>query len=379
MDEPARPGPLRSQDRRMFSDPHGYFADVAAEATVVRDHDEGWWVLERSLAAEVLRDRRFAKDTRHAMPGSRYRTDAETGRHRSLLGLDDPDHGRLRALVAPAFSQRSVAALAPRVEAVVDGLLDDVGPTFDVIDALAVPLPIIMIAELLGVDPADRDRFAMWSRDLAERHRGRVTRTALALYRYLGRVVADRRRNGGPGLIGDLVRAQERGERLSEAELIDLVILLLVTGNFTTTDLIGNTVLALLRRRREWERVVADPSLAPAAVEAALRFASPVVVTGRFATEDVELGGCPVQAGEIVFTALGTEDPDGFRLEGEPQQHAFGGGVHFCLGAALARREATIAVRALATRFPGLSLTSDDVEWREAEGFHGPASLPVAT
>jgi cytochrome P450 len=293
----------------------------------------------------------------------------------SMLLLDDPDHKRLRGLVSQAFNQRAVDASRPRIRAIAEGLLDAVNgrDPFDLIAEYAAPLPIIVIAEMLGVDPADMPRFKQWSD--ARSHIFNPARTPAQLEAltaagqglrdYFGRAITARRGRSGSDLISALVAAEEAGDRLSEREIIVTCNLLLVAGNLTTTDLIGNAVLALLRYPEQLNKLRADPELVPNAVEEVLRYDPPVVQAGRRTLAPLEIGGRQVQGGEVMtasILAAGHDparhsDPHRFDVERADTSHlAFGGGGHFCLGAPLARAEAQIAIPSLFERFPSLRL-----------------------
>jgi hypothetical protein len=315
----------------------------------------------------------------------------------SMLLLDDPDHKRLRGLVSQAFNQRAVDASRPRIRAIAEGLLDAVNgrDPFDLIAEYAAPLPIIVIAEMLGIDSADMPQFKLWSD--ARSHIFNPARTPAQLEAltaagqglrdYFGRAITARRGRSGSDLISALVAAEEAGDRLSEREIIVTCNLLLVAGNLTTTDLIGNAVLALLRHPEQLNKLRADPELVPNAVEEVLRYDPPVVQAGRRALEPLEIGGRQVQGGEVMTVSLlaaGHDfarhaEPHRFDIERADTSHlAFGGGGHFCLGAPLARAEAQIAIPLLFERFPGLRLDPQHpIEHKSAPVFNGLIALWV--
>lgn len=296
----------------------------------------------------------------------------------SMLMLDPPDHTRIRGLVNKAFTPRVVEALRPRIRAIVDELLDAVerrgDGAMDLVRDLAYPLPVIVIAELLGVPPEDRERFKRWSDQLAVvldpfstgGDFGGVDGAFVESAEYFGRVFDERRADPKGDLVSRLVAAEEGGARLSSIELLSVCMLLLGAGHETTTGLIGNAVLALLRHPSEAARLRAEPSLAPRAVEELLRFDSPVQMTDRVVlAEDLVLGGHAIRKGEQVVLMLGAANrdpdrwtaPDALDLGREdPRSLAFGHGIHYCVGAALARAEAEIAIGALLERFPDLRL-----------------------
>jgi cytochrome P450 len=304
----------------------------------------------------------------------------------SMLWLNPPDHTRLRRLVSRAFTPATVRALAPRVEALTAELLDRAvtGPPlrFDLITGLAQPLPVAVISELLGIPPADRPRLVGWSEALAraldpgflisdgERARQREARADFAAY--LRGLLPSRRRSPGDDLISALIGVHDAGGALTEDELIGLCMLLLIAGHETTRSLIGAAVLALLRHPAELAALAAEPSLAAHAVEEALRYDPPVQVASRFALRSTEIAGVTVAAGSFVLTLLGAAgrdsalgaDADQFSLRRQARRHlAFGHGIHFCLGAPLARLEAAVALRQLLPLLPRLRVAGEP-EWK---------------
>jgi len=343
----------------------------------------------------VLRDDERFSAHKRPFPGLEDSA-AMRGLLSSLLAIDPPDHTRLRTLVTKAFTPRMVEALRPRIQAIVDERLDaaQAAGRLELIGDLACPLPVTVIAELLGVPPADRERFKRWSDDLATMADATLAlaglepaeRAVAELEGYLREVFAERRSRPRENLITALVHAQAEGQVLTDEELLTTCILLLVAGNETTTNLIGNGVLALLEHPRELARLSEDPSLIRAAVEEMLRCDSPVQLTSRLAIEDVRIGGKDIRAGTEVDLLLGAAnrdpghfpDPDRFDV-GRPENRpvAFGYGIHFCLGAALARVEAQVAVGALVQRFPRLRLDGAP-ERRPGVVLRGLGSLPLA-
>jgi cytochrome P450 len=389
---------LTALDPVFRADPHPVLAHLREREPIHYDDKLKRWVLTRESDCDrVLRDRTMAVDPRKANEGTYMRLLAPPpGREPSMLMRDPPAHTRLRALVSKAFTTRAVERLAPRIEEIIDDLLSAVAgqECFDLIEALAAPLPLIVIAEMLGVDPADRARFRRWSEVMSMSFNPRLTdqqRAELAegqrqLDVYFGDVIAERRVSPRQDLISAMIAAEESGDRLSDTEVGALCGLLLVAGNVTTTDLIGNGVWTLLRHPDQVEKLRAQPSLIGRAVEEILRFEPSVVQTARIATVDVEIGGCPIRLGESVLVSLvaANRDPDVYR---EPDRfditregvhhHSFGGGVHFCLGAPLARLEASLAIAEVLRRFPGLRLAEDAVEWRSTPAHRGLTRLHV--
>ena len=346
----------------------------------------------------LLFDRSLSVDPRKAAPGSFESMFgfADPDRQPSMLFADPPYHTRLRGLVSKAFTARAVEQMRSRIQEIVDELLDAIDPTreVDLIDAFAGPLPTIVIAEMLGVDPADRADFKRWSDVgvmnfnplLTPEERKLVNEAGEAMDGYLRRVIEERRKEPRPDLITSLIQAEEGGDQLTDDEIVTMCSLLLAAGNLTTTDLIGNGVLALLRNPGELKKLQDDPSLIKNAIEEMLRYESPVLMSGRTPLEDREIAGVEVGAGQSVtpILAAANRDPEAYP---EPERfdvtrektdhHSFGGGVHYCLGAPLARAEAQIAIGTLIRRFPAIRLSESPLVWRRVPGFRGLARLPV--
>ena len=314
----------------------------------------------------------------------------------SLLFLDPPDHDRLRILVSKAFTPRVVESLRPRVEELVATLLDEASERgeMDVVTDLAYPLPVTVICDMLAVPEKDRDALRRWSLDLTHTIDPIIPPDALARAQqsdkefraYLAELIAERRRNPGQDLLSRLIQAEDEGEQLTGPELVSTCVLLLIAGHETTSGLIGNGTLALLRNRGEMERLAADPTLLRSAVEELLRYDSPVQLTGRLVLEDMEIDGRKIRKGEDVVAVGGAanHDPEQFpdpdRLDvgrSENRHVAFGGGIHFCLGAHLARLEGRIAIGELVRRFPDMDLAEGEVRWRDTITLRGLSSLPV--
>jgi cytochrome P450 len=316
-------------------------------------------------------------------------------RPRSMLMMDPPDHTRLRKLVSKAFTPRTVERLRPHVAELVQEMLDDVDPAgFDLIAGLGYPLPVTVICELLGIPVEDRHLFGPWSSDAsrmldADLDQATIQRGLMAfmqLVNYLNGIFEERRAAPRDDLLSALLAAEEEGDRLSEEELRSTVVLLFVAGHETTMNLIGNGTVAMLRQRREWERLVADPSLAPGAVEESLRFDGPVHVTARAATVPSTVGDVQVEPGQGVVTLLAAAnrdperfpDPDRFDVTRPDNQHlTFSHGIHYCLGAALARLEGQEVFKALVQRFPTLDLVEEPVH-REHFVLRGYQAVHVA-
>jgi len=395
---------LSALDPEFRERPQAVLDRLRDAAPVHHDTDFNRWFLTRFEDVKaVVGNRALAVDPRKAAPDSYHRrvvTGGETDFQPSMLHMDDPDHKRIRGLVSQAFNQRAVEAFRPRIQAITDGLLDAIGPDvkgFDVIADYAAPLPTIVIAEMLGVDAGDQAQFKLWSDALAHSFNPRRTPAQEAelgaaragLQGYLRQVVAERRATRRSDLISALVSAEESGDRLSEREIISNCNLLLVAGNVTTTDLIGNGMLALLRHPAQMQALRADPALIRDAVEEMLRFDPPVAWTGRFTQTPTEIGGVTVGPGKTVTACImaaahdpaAHADPHRFDIRREDTTHmAFGGGAHFCLGAPLARAEAQIAISTLLARFPVLRLDpAHAIEHKSAPVFNGVAALRVLT
>jgi cytochrome P450 len=387
----------------VHEDPYPLYHRLRAEDPVHRS-DLGFWVLTRHAdVLAVLRDPRMSRDPRRSERIELLRSSAELDEllaseeaAPSMLFVDPPDHTRLRTLVNKAFTPAAVERLRPRVEAIVAGLLDRVAGAgaMDVVEDLAYPLPVTVICELFGVPEADHDRFRAWSRGLVRLLDPLVAtdalegalRARLALRGYLRELIAERRAHPTGDLLTALIAAEDEGHQLSEAELVSMCVLLLVAGHETTVNLIANGLLALLRDPEALAGLKAEPGLAGSAVEELLRYDSPVQFTSRHALADLDLGGCQVRAGETVVAVLGAAnrdpaqfpDPDRLDLARQPNRHvAFGGGIHFCLGAPLARMEARIAIPALLARLPGLEVGPGPPVRRDTVTLRGLASLPV--
>jgi cytochrome P450 len=387
---------LTALDEAFRTDPYPVLDALRKAEPVHRDEVLHRWVLTaHDDVSRVVNDRSLSADPRKAAPGT-YMKLFETERDPSILFLDPPDHTRLRGLVSKAFTPRAVERMAPRIQDIIDDLLDALAgqESFDVIKAFAGPLPTIVIAEMLGVDPADRDDFKRWSDEsvegfnpvLTDEGRERVVAAGAAMDNYLRNAIERRRRDPRDDLMTALVAVEEAGDQLTTDEIVTMCALLLAAGNVTTTDLIGNSVYALLSHPTQLAALRDDPSLIKNAIEEVLRFDSPVVETARIALHDMELGGCPVAKGESILTLLAAanrdpdvyDQPDTFDIRRtDTHHHAFGGGIHYCLGAPLARLEAQLAIVSLLQRFPDLRLAGEELEWRALPTFRGLARLPV--
>jgi cytochrome P450 len=379
------------------ADPYPLYHRLRAAAPVYRS-PRGHWILSRHRdCVAVLRDRRFGHGTGRALRNNSFRRPVG-GRALPFILLDPPAHTRLRKLVSSAFTPRTVSALTPRIEQIVARMVDaavEVGQA-DLMAALAYPLPVTVISELLGVPAADQDRIKGLSRVVArgvdpdfrrspeaERERGEAFATFDDYFRQL---LAERRHRPADDLLTSLSQVRDAGDALSEGELLTTCILLYVAGHETTADLICNGTLALLRTPGDWARLGREPGLAESAVEELLRFDPPTQMSRRTALADVELDGCRIAEGEQVVLLRGAAnrdpevfpDPDRLDLARADNRHlAFDGGIHFCIGAALARLEGRIALSYLTARAPGAQLATDTLRYRDSLVIRGLAELPV--
>jgi cytochrome P450 len=382
------------------ADPYPYYRRLR-EADPVHQSPLGFWVLTRyEDCVTVLRDPRFGRAGFEGFLESIYGSAGAPDRlPRSMLFQDPPDHTRLRALVSRAFTPRVVEGLRPRIQAIVDGILDRVEGAggMEVIRDLAYPLPVTVISEMLGVPPGDHESIKQWSADIARSldaiglpldqdivERGRVARRAIG--EYFRALLPERRKHPRADLLSLLIAAEEQGDKLSEGELLSTCVLLYIAGHETTVNLIGNGLLALLRHPAELARLREDPALAASAVEELLRYDGPVQRTARIANAEAEIGGRTIDKGAMAVVAIGAAnrdpahflEPDRLDLARADNRHiAFGFGIHFCLGAPLARLEGQIALGTLARRLPRLALATDAPEWRESQVLRGLKALPV--
>ena len=364
-----------------WADPHPHYHQLRAEKPI-------WWIPEWDEyvftrfddCERILRDPTVSADpANRRLPPPILQFGADMERPRSMLMSDPPDHTRLRKLVSKAFTPRSVERLRPHVAELIHQMLDEVDPAgFDLIAGLGYPLPVTVICELLGIPSEDQHLFGPWSSaatrmldgDLTAQELQQGTFAFMQIINYLNGILDDRRAHPRDDLLSGLIAAEEAGDKLSEEELRTTVVLLFVAGHETTTNLIGNGTVALLRQRDQWERLVADPSLAPGAVEEVLRFDGPVHLTARTAMQPMEIDGVQIEPGQGMLTLLAAANrdparfPDPDRLDiSRPDTHhlTFSQGAHYCLGAALARLEGQEVFKALPQRFPHLELTDEPV------------------
>jgi cytochrome P450 len=378
------------------ADPWPFFARLR-EADPVHHRPGGDWLLTRYADCQaVLADPRCSSNPAHEAQPAEGSPARQAGSN-LLLFLDPPDHTRLRRLVSKAFTPRRVEGLRPRIAELVDTLLDEVAGerTFDVLEALGYPLPVIVICDLMGVPKGDRNDLKEWStaasRLLDPDVEGATLEQgllgAMALAGYFDQLFEERRRSPQDDLVSGLVAAEEAGDRLSADELRAITVLLFIAGHETTMNLIGNGTYALLRNPDQLALVRDDPEVARPAIEELLRFDGPVHATARVPTEDIDVGGATIPKGDRMIVALGAAnrdpaeypDPDRLDVTREDNRHlTFSHGIHFCLGASLARVEGQVAIPRLLQRFPDLQLAAEP-SYREHLVLRGLTELQVST
>jgi cytochrome P450 len=401
---------LSEQPRVVFANPFApeHRPDPYPIFNQVREYDpvhravDGTWVISRWAAGNaVLRDPRFSSNPAW-LQGEAARAAANSPIRQVgtnvMMFLDPPDHTRLRGLVSKAFSPRVVEGLRSRVQELVDGLLDGAAERgrMDVVSDLAYPLPVSVICELLGVPGGDHEQFRVWSSDASRLLDGpdiepeaqtRGVVAGMQLFQYFTDLVEERRARLGDDLLSRLIAAEEEGDRLTHAELITTATLLFVAGHETTMNLIGNAVLALLRHPDELARLRQQPELVRSAVEEVLRWDPVVQFTARIATEDVDVDGRTIGAGQQVVVIIGAanrdpeqfpDEPDRFDIGRQDNRHlTFSAGPHYCLGASLARIEAQTAIGTLVRRFPDLHLLTSSPTYRQHQVLRGVEALEV--
>ncbi|MBT3535141.1 MAG: cytochrome P450 [Rhodospirillaceae bacterium] len=381
--------------------PYPAFQQLRASAPIMRT-DMGFWVASRyEDVTAILRDKRFGKcyveRTEKNHGPEIWDQPVYASMRNWMLVMDPPDHTRLRKLVARAFAPRRLKALRPRVQQLVDDSLDAVEAKgeMDFLSDFAFPLPVHVICDMLGIPAEERnflfdgsrvsgrliDPTPMSPEELKQVNEGHMEQVA-----FFRSLFERRRKTPDDDIITELLGAADDGDKLSDDELIGNIILLFGAGHETTVNMLGNGMLHLLSNPEEWEKLKADPSLVPSAVEEILRFDSSVQMTGRTALEDVEIGGVTIPAGEAVLNLLGAANRDPEQFDGAEdfkidrpnvQPTSFGGGIHHCLGAPLARIEGEIALATLIKRLPNLALANDDPDWRLTFTLRGLSTLPV--
>jgi cytochrome P450 len=384
--------------------PHAILDALRANQPVMRDNSVGTFFLTRHEDVRaVLTDLTLGRDPINAEPAAvlaRRLVDQDAGdgeRRMSILHMDDPDHARVRGPLAQALYKR-VAAGRPEVERIVDAALDRLAgrETFDLMAEFALPIPIDVIAAILGVDQARLAEFRDWSEGVIQSlnplrtpaQTEHLIRASAALGDYMHALMAARRTGPRDDLVTDMVALQAAGAPITDSEIAINLSALLVAGNLTTTDLIGNAVRLFLTHPVELAKLRADPGLVSAAVEETLRYEPPVDVTARVASHDLAVGGCPIRASQTMMVSLRGanrdpavfEEPHRFDITRRKSPHvAFGGGAHICIGAPLARLEAQVALGRLFARFPTVSLADPGAppQWRSLPFFRGLERLDV--
>jgi pimeloyl-[acyl-carrier protein] synthase len=386
-------------DPEFLADPYPTYRRLRTEDPVHHSPLDFWVLTRYEDVVAVLRDPRFIKEPLAAFVAARFGVAVPPGVGVSMLDRDPPDHTRLRSLVSKAFTPRVVEGLRPRIQEIVDRLIAraEAAGSMELIEEFAYPLPVNVICEMLGVPVEDHERFKGWSLDIARGldssllppesevpRRSGAARHAMGDY-FRG-LVAERRASPRGDLLSALITAEEAGDKLSEDELLATCILLLIAGHETTVNLIGNGTLALLRHPGELRRLRETPGLIASAVEELLRYDGPVQRTARIPSTDVMIGGRAIGKGEMVMPFIGAADrdpaqfpdPDRLDLARADNRHiAFGWGIHFCLGAPLARVEGQIAIDTLVRRLPKLELVTDEPEYRQSLTLRGLKTLPV--
>jgi cytochrome P450 len=387
------------RDPAFLADPYPAFATLRAEGPVHWNASLGLAVaVSHAACSEVLRDRSAGRLWRDREPASSFAA-FNLLHQNSLLESEPPRHTRLRRLISTAFARGHTERLRPLVRMIADSLVSSLRSAIsadgsaDLLTHLAAPLPIEVIAELLGVPVADRPRLRPWSNAIVKMYEyglpdslaAAAEDAAAEFVDYLRALAASRVSSPGPDLISDLVAVRDGTDRLSDDELVGTAVLLLMAGHEATVNVIGNGVLALLTHRDEWTRLVADPDLLPTAVEELIRYDAPLQLFERTATAPTTVAGHPLEPGDRIAALLGAaardpavfESPDRLDIGRSPNAHlGFGAGIHYCVGAPLARVEIAAALEALATRLPELRLAAEP-ERRPEFVIRGLRTLPV--
>ncbi|GIP35053.1 cytochrome P450 [Paenibacillus sp. J2TS4] len=384
-----------------FANPHLQYRALRLREPVYAVPDSNSWLVTRyDNVVHILKDGRFGK--RLDSSGKPKEIEEDIKPAVELLDLfmlfrDPPDHTRLRGLVSKAFTPRMIDTLVPRIQAVTNELLEELAEReeAELVAQFAFPLPVIVIAEMLGVPAQDRQKFKDWSNLLARLIDYQAPRklfvegsqVVLEITEYLKSIIAERRLNPQNDLISGLIRAEENDQKLTENELIASCVLLLVAGHETTVNLIANGVYTLLTHPEQLRLLQDRRELLSGAIEEVLRYESPIQMTSRLALTDVTIGGRTISRGQEVLPVIGAAnrdpeifaDPDRFDITRQPNLHlAFAAGIHYCLGAALARAEGQVAIGSLLRKFPRLTLADQEIVWREMVVFRSLSQLKVS-
>ena len=389
------------------ANPFPFYAQLRAEAPVfpvtvpIPTKQRAWLITRYDDVLDVLKDARFAKSPYNAMSPEQLKKRPWVPSmfkplEQNMLDLDSPDHTRLRALVHKAFTQRLIEQMRDQIQVLTNELLDAAEPKggMDLIADFALPLPLTMIGRILGVPAEDNHKFHRWTKTLVSAETNKyyfvVIPILIRFMGYLKKLIKERRAYPKDDLVTALVQAKDGSDQLSEDEVLAMIFLLLVAGHETTVNLIGSGSLALLEHPHQLEKLRCEPAVIKPAIEELLRFVCPVeMATERYAREDITIAGTTIPRGELVLAVIGSanrdanhfDNPDSLDVTRENNKHlAFGQGVHYCLGAPLARLEGQIAISTLAQRMPNLrlSIATDQLRWRGGIILRGLEALPVS-
>jgi hypothetical protein len=393
-----------------LKDPYPYYKELRENEPVFWSEEGGYWLITKYTDADlILRDLRFGKRNsflgtsggiaKQALKCMVSTVFPDAAASNSMLNQNPPDHTRLRGLVNKAFTPKMVEQMRSHIQQITDDLLDKVQSQgyMDVAADFAFPLPVTVIAEMLGIPATDREKFKHWSNAMVSLLEPGASMMLLpsalsarsALIAYLRPLIEKRRKEPKEDLISSLVQAEEEGSKLSEAELLANIVLLLIAGHETTVNLISNSVFGLLTNPSQMQLLKSQPELMRNAVEEFLRWSSPVQIVRRFALEDITIGGKTIKKGESVIISVGAANrdpevfanPDKLDMTRSDIKHlAFGIGIHHCLGFALAITEGEIAVGTLLRRMPNIQLAMNpgEVEYKRPIALRGPKRLPVS-
>ncbi|HYU71685.1 MAG TPA: cytochrome P450 [Ktedonobacteraceae bacterium] len=386
------------------ANPFPFYAQLRAQAPVfavkLPTKERAWLVTRYDDVLSVLKDERFAKDRRNAMSPEQLKKQPWIPPmfkplERNMLDLDSPDHTRLRALVHKAFTPRLIEQMREQIQALTNELLDAVEPngSMDLIADFALPLPLTVIGRILGVPSEDNDKFHRWTKTMISGGTNRnlfvLVPSMMSFMGYLKKLIKQRRAAPKDDLVTALVQAKDGSDSLSEDEILAMIVILLVAGHETTVNLIGSGTLALLEHPDQLVKLRNEPTLIKTAIEELVRFVCPVeTATERYAREDIPIVGTTIPRGELVLAVLGSanrdakyfDNPDALDITRSNNKHlSFGHGVHYCLGAPLARLEGQIAISTLLQRMPNLhlSVAPDQLRWHGAFVLRGLEALPV--
>jgi len=395
---------LNVTDPLFKANPFPIYAKLRAEAPVfqvhgVRPHGKAWLVTRYEDVSALFKDARFAKDRKNAMTPEQYKKARKLpamfkALEMGLLGIDDPNHARLRNLIHKAFTPRMIEQMRDDVQTVASGLLDKIERkgTADLITDYAAPLPLTMIGRILGMPPQDNDKFYRWTKTFVNAGSNSMlvlVPTLLRFMSYLRGLIKERRARPKDDLISAMVLAREGADQMTDDEVLAMIFLLLSAGHETTVNLIGTGTLALLEHPDQMTKLRNEPQLAKTAIEELVRYVCPVeMATERYGREDVTIAGTTIPRGELVLGVIGSANrdasaftnPDVLDITRENNKHlAFGLGAHYCIGAPLARLEGQIGIPALLARFPNLRLgvAPDQLKWRGTFIVRGLEKLPV--